>query len=56
MAKKFGMIGHGGIYDRKSGHFLYERYQITPVVKEALRELFHDKFATRTRRSGIWFS
>jgi len=44
VAKKFGMVGRGGIYDRKSGHFLYERYQNTPVVKEALRELFHDKF------------
>ena len=44
VAKKFGMVGRGGIYDRKSGHFLYERYQKTPVVKEALRELFHDKF------------
>ena len=44
VAKKFGMVGRGGVYDRKSGHFLYERYQNTPVVKEALRELFHDKF------------
>ena len=44
VAKKFGMVGRGGIYDRKSGHFLYERYQNTPVVEEALRELFHDKF------------
>ena len=44
VAKKFGMVGRGGIYDRKSGHFLYERYQNTPLVKEALRELFHDKF------------
>ena len=44
VAINFGMVGRGGIYDRKSGHFLYERYQNTPVVKEALRELFHDKF------------
>jgi len=44
VAKKFGMVGRGGVYDRKSGHFLYERYQNTPVVNEALRELFHDKF------------
>ena len=44
VAKKFGVIGREGIYDRKSGHFLYERYQNTPVVEEALRELFHDKF------------
>ncbi len=44
VAKKFGMVGRGSIYDRKTGHFLYERYQKTPVVTEALRELFHDKF------------
>ncbi len=44
VAKKFGMVGRGAIYDRKSGRFLYERYQNTPVVMEALRELFHDKF------------
>jgi len=44
VAKKFGMVGRGAIYDRKSGRFLYERYQNTPVAMEALRELFHDKF------------
>ena len=44
VAKKFGIVSRGSIYDRKSGHFLYERYQNTPVVKESLRELFHDKF------------
>jgi len=44
VAKKFGMVGRGAIYDRRTGHILYERYQNTPVVMEALRELFHDKF------------
>ena len=44
VAKKFGIVSRGSIYDRKSGHFLYERYQNTPVVRESLRELFHDKF------------
>jgi len=44
VAKKFGMIGRESIYDRKTGRFIYERHQKTPVVKEALRELFHDKF------------
>ena len=44
VAKKFGIVGRASIYDRKSGHFLYERYQNTPIVREALRELFHDKF------------
>ena len=37
VAKKFGMVGRGAIYDRKSGRFIYERYQNTPVVMEALR-------------------
>ena len=44
VAKKFGVVGRGAIYDRRTGHILYERYQNTPVVMEALRELFHDKF------------
>ena len=38
------MVERGSIYDRKTGHFIYEQYQTTPLVKEALRELFHDKF------------
>ena len=44
VAKKFGMVGRDAIYDRKSGRFIYERYQNTPVVMESLRELFHNKF------------
>jgi ATP-dependent Lhr-like helicase len=44
VAKKFGTVGRGAIYDRKSARFLYERYSNTPLVAEALRELFHDKY------------
>jgi len=44
VAKKFGIVGRGAIYDRKTGHFMHEKYQNTSVVREALRELFHDKF------------
>lgn len=44
MAKKFGIVGRGAIYERKSARFLYERYSKTSLVKEALRELFHDKY------------
>ena len=44
VAKKFGIVGRGAIYERKSARFLYERYSKTPLVKEALRELFHDKY------------
>jgi ATP-dependent Lhr-like helicase len=44
VAKKFGVVGRGAIYEKKSARFLYERYAKTPLVKEALRELFHDKY------------
>lgn len=44
VAKKFGVVGRGAIYERKSARFLYERYSKTSLVKEALRELFHDKY------------
>ncbi|MDX1596348.1 MAG: DEAD/DEAH box helicase, partial [Nitrosopumilaceae archaeon] len=44
VAKKFGIVGRTSVYDRKSARFLYERYSKTPLVTEALRELFHDKY------------
>lgn len=44
VAKKFGVVARGAIYDKKSARFLFERYFDTPLVKEALRELFHDKY------------
>ncbi len=44
VAKKFGIVGRGAIYERRSARFLYERYSKTSLVKEALRELFHDKY------------
>jgi ATP-dependent Lhr-like helicase len=44
VAKKFGVVGRGAVYEKKSARFLFERYFKTPLVKEALRELFHDKY------------
>ncbi|MBM3906001.1 MAG: DEAD/DEAH box helicase [Thaumarchaeota archaeon] len=44
VAKKFGVVGRGAVYEKKSARFLFERYIKTPLVKEALRELFHDKY------------
>ena len=44
VAKKFGVVGREAIYDRRSARFLYERYSQTSLVKEALRELYHDKY------------
>ena len=43
-AKKFGVIGRDAVYEGRSARFLYERYAGTPIVREALRELFHDKY------------
>ncbi len=44
VAKKFGVVGRGAVYDKKSARFLFERYSKTSLVKEVLRELFHDKY------------
>ncbi len=44
VAKKFGVVGRGAVYEKKSARFLFERYSNTPLVREAMRELFHDKY------------
>jgi ATP-dependent Lhr-like helicase len=44
VAKKFGIVGRGSRYERKSARFLYDRYAKSPLGQEALRELFHDKY------------
>ena len=44
VAKRFGVLGRDAVYESRSARFLYERYTGTPVVREALRELFHDKY------------
>lgn len=48
VSKKFGIVSRESIYDRKSARFIYERYDNTPLVREAYRELFHDKFDLQT--------
>lgn len=44
VAKRFGIIRKGDIYERRTAMFLHKRYADTPVVREAIRELFHDKY------------
>ena len=44
VAKRFGVLGRDAVYESRSARFLYERYAGTPIVREALRELFHDKY------------
>ncbi len=44
VCKKFGIVERKAIYERRSARFLCERYSKTPIIREALRELYHDKF------------
>lgn len=53
VAKKFGVVGRGAVYDKKSARFLFERYSKTPLVKEALRELFHDKYDLANTKQAL---
>lgn len=43
-ARKFGVIRRGTPYERRRARGIYERYRDTPLVREALRELFHEKY------------
>ena len=53
VAKKFGIVGRGAVYERKSARFLYERYSKTALVHEALRELFHDKYDLKNTKNFL---
>ena len=44
VAKKFGIVNKDAIYDKKIARLIYDRYSKTPLSKESLRELLHDKF------------
>ena len=44
VCKRFGIVGRQAVYERRAARFLHERYAGTPIVAEALRELFHDKY------------
>ena len=43
-AKKFGMVPRGSVYERRSARFLYDRHAGTPLGREALRGLLHEKY------------
>ncbi|MGC1927473.1 MAG: DEAD/DEAH box helicase [Candidatus Nitrosopolaris sp.] len=44
VAKRFGMINKDALYDKKVARMIYERYSKTPISKESIRELMHDKY------------
>jgi ATP-dependent Lhr-like helicase len=44
VAKRFGMVNREAIYDKKIARLIYDRYAKTPISKESVRELLHDKY------------
>ena len=44
VAKRFGMVNKEALYDKKVARLIYERYSKTPISKESIRELIHDKY------------
>jgi ATP-dependent helicase Lhr and Lhr-like helicase len=44
VAKRFGMISREAVYDRKVARLIYDRYAKTPISKESIRELLHDRY------------
>lgn len=44
VAKRFGMINKDALYDKRVARMIYERYSRTPISKESIRELMHDKY------------
>ena len=44
VAKQFSVVERGAAYSTKSANIIYKQFEDGPIVKEALRELFHDKF------------
>lgn len=44
VAKQFGMMDRDAVYDRRDARIIYARYLGTPITREAIRELYHDKY------------
>ena len=46
VGKKFGFYDRGDVYVKNEIRYDFERNIDTPLVKEAFRELFHEKFVS----------
>ncbi|MCS6767958.1 MAG: DEAD/DEAH box helicase [Candidatus Nitrosocaldus sp.] len=44
VAKRFGLVDSDAVYDRRMARVIYERYMGTPVAREAVREVLHEKY------------
>ena len=44
VAKQFSVVERGAAFTTKAANIIYKQFEDGPIVKEALRELFHGKF------------
>jgi ATP-dependent Lhr-like helicase len=44
VSKRFGIVNKGAVFDKRISRIIYDRYSKTPVSKESIRELIHDKY------------
>ena len=44
VAKQFGIVERGAVYEFRQARYIFDRYVDTPLVEEAKRELYHDRF------------
>lgn len=44
VSKRFGIVNKEVVYDKRIARLIYDRYSKTPVSKESIRELIHDKY------------
>ena len=44
VAKQFNVVQRGARFTKQEANWIYKRFEGKPLVKEALRELFHDNF------------
>jgi ATP-dependent Lhr-like helicase len=47
VAKRFGVVRKDALYDKRIARLIYDRYSKTPLSKESIRELMHDKYDVR---------
>jgi ATP-dependent Lhr-like helicase len=47
VAKRFGVVPKDALYDKRVARLIYDRYSKTPLSKESIRELMHDKYDVR---------
>ena len=48
VSKRFGLLDKNAIYDKRLARFIYDKYYKTPISKESIRELLHDKFDVKS--------